>query len=135
MPYWECYYHLIWATHQRASLILPSLEPVLYGALMDKARTLNCEVLAANGTEDHIHLVLSMPTSLSVSELVQQIKGFTSRVVNDQFGADGNFRWQVGYGVLTIGKQRISVACEYVNQQKEHHRLRTTNASLERIEE
>jgi putative transposase len=135
MPYWECYYHLIWATYRRESIINAALETTLYGAIKDKAHLLNCTIMAANGMEDHVHLVVSMPPSVSISEFVKQVKGFTSYVLNGQHETTDVFKWQGGYGVLTLGKQRLSMACDYVNRQKEHHQHHTLYASLEHIEE
>ena len=96
----ELYVHLIWATPGRAALVKPALERSLYRCIEDQAREMGCTVLAIGGMPDHVHMVLRYPAKVSVSRLVQQIKGISSQFATDQLQAGLGFHWQERYGAL-----------------------------------
>ncbi len=135
MALWRLYYHLVWATKERLPLIHPNQEADLYRYLIGKADSLRCIVHCLNGIEDHVHLVVSIPQTLSVADFVKQIKGSSSHYLNQAFPANSNnFGWQQGYGVFSLGSKQLEQAVVYVQNQKEHHLNKTTIASLERID-
>jgi putative transposase len=78
MSFWRLYYHLVWATKERLPLIQPDKETELYGYIIGKADYLGCITHAINGTENHTHLVASIPPNLSISQFVKKIKGSSS---------------------------------------------------------
>jgi putative transposase len=78
MAFWRLYYHLVWAMKERELLISPNLETKLYGYIIGKADALSCIVHAIGGMEDHIHLVVSIPPTLSIADFVKKIKGSSS---------------------------------------------------------
>jgi putative transposase len=135
MPaYWKCFYHIIWATFKRNPMIQAVHEPVLYGTVKAKVAELKCELFAAEGVEDHIHMVVGIPPALAVSDFVRHVKGVTAHEMNYDFAFEENFRWQTGYGVLTFGESHLTFACDYVNRQKAHHAERKLYRELERVE-
>jgi REP element-mobilizing transposase RayT len=72
--------------------------------------------------EDHVHLLARVPTSLSTADLVKQVKGSSSHLVNPAHGRQATFRWQGGYGVFSVSRQHVSRIRRYVLNQEEHHR-------------
>jgi putative transposase len=129
--YWRNYYHLVWATKNRAPLITPDREAILFPYICGKADALGCIIQAINGISDHIHLVVSIPPSMAIADFVQQIKGSSTHYLNYQPTGDNSFGWQRGYGVFTLGGQQCPRAIAYVTQQKQHHHQQTTIAALE----
>lgn len=121
MALWQLYYHLVWATKERLPLIQPSWEGDLHRYIIGKADGLGCIVHGVNGTEDHIHLVVSIPPTLAISEFVKKIKGSSSNYRNKTMTADDRFQWQAGYGVFSLGKRQLETAIAYVENQKQHH--------------
>lgn len=91
-------------------------------------------IYALNGVEDHIHLVVAIPPRHAVAEVVKSLKGASSHYLNHS-GMTGEFRWQRGYGVFTLGERQRPGAEAYVCAQKEHHRRGTINTWLERSDE
>ena len=133
MAFWRTYYHLIWATKERQPLITQEKETELYGYIIGKANALECIIHAINGTENHIHIVASIPPKLSIAEFVKKIKGSSAYHLNHcKFSSDIPFAWQKSYGVLTLGSKQLDDAKGYVNNQKEHHRNGTIIMGLER---
>ena len=136
MPFWKCYYHVIWATKNREALITPTIETVLFEAIRGKSEELRSPILAVNGTMDHVHVAACIRPSLAVGDWVGQIKGASSRAVNLAFETqETKFRWQGDYGVLTFGEKNSSFVVSYIEKQKEHHRLGDLQPYLERTEE
>ncbi|MEZ2227323.1 IS200/IS605 family transposase [Microcoleus sp.] len=133
MAMWRLYYHLVWATKERQPLIHPQRETELYNYIIGKADTLNCIVHAIGGTENHIHLIVSIPPRQSIAEFVKNIKGSSSHYLNQILQNPNRFGWQEGYGVFSLGQTQLEQAVAYVINQKQHHLGNTVNSHLEQI--
>jgi REP element-mobilizing transposase RayT len=131
VSFWHLNYHIVWATKNRAPVITKEIENVLYGFVIKKASEFGAFVYAINGIEDHIHIIVSIPPSVSISQFVKGVKGASSRKINSIF--EGEFSWQRGYGVISLGEKQKSTAIKYVNNQKSHHAEDSTNYWLEHI--
>jgi putative transposase len=79
MPYWQLYYHVAWATKNREPLLTPKVGPILYGFLRSQAIDLGATVFALNGTQDHVHLVASMPLPTAVAKFVGSMRRATGQ--------------------------------------------------------
>lgn len=135
MPFWKCYYHVVFATKHRAPIIEPTFEAVIFGEIRQKATRFGSTLYAVNGTEDHIHIATTIPPNVAVAKWIGEIKGASSRAVNTTFELDTKFQWQSGYGVLTFGELRLPFVVAYVNNQKSHHTTGKINNRLEQIED
>lgn len=135
MPFWKCFYHVVWATKNRAAIIEPTFEPVIYAAIRQKATRFNSTIYAVHSVEDLIHIATTIPTSIAVSTWIGDIKGTSARAINTTFELDVRFRWQAGYGVLTFGEKRLPFVVDYINRQKEHHRDDTVYPYLEKMDD
>lgn len=119
---YECKYHLCWLPKYR--------YPILTGKVALRVRELIRQITAANEVEiisgavssDHIHIYVSIPPSLSVSKLVQFLKGATSRKLQLEFEDLrkrywGQHIWARGYFVATTGNVTDEMIREYIRQQ------------------
>ena len=77
------------------------------------------------GIADHVHLLVSMPTTLSTAAAVKFIKGGSSAWVHDTFPELHDFAWQEGYGAFTVSQSLVEETIAYITNQEEHHRHRT----------
>lgn len=135
MTYWRLHYHLIWATFERQPMLVGEREKIFYGVLYDKAKELGLKVHAAGNVDDHAHIVASIPPKLAVADCVKHIKGASAYAINHMPNSDGQFKWQEGYGALSIGERSLEIVMAYAANQKEHHRERTLRSVYERIDE
>ncbi len=135
MTYWRLHYHLIWATFERQTSINLEREKMFYGVLYQKAKELDLKVHAAGNTDDHVHIVVSIPPKLAVADCVRNIKGASAFAINRMDGSDGQFQWQEGYGALTLGERSLETVIDYATRQKEQHKKNTAIPIYERIEE
>jgi REP element-mobilizing transposase RayT len=115
------YLHLLWATWDRLPMITPEIERQLYHNIESEAGKMGCTVLALDGTPDHVHLIVSIPTTITIADLVKQVKGVSSHFVNETLKPDEQFKWQGSYGAFTVSRWDVEKVIEYVKRQKEHH--------------
>jgi REP element-mobilizing transposase RayT len=135
MSFWRNYYHLVWKTHQRASLLVPSIESELYIFIIDQAAKIEVDIYAISSTEDHLHLVAAIPPELSVSRVVEDLKCTSENYINDLLPPDHTkSAWQQGYGCMTFGEGQLADVVTYVKSQSLLHIDNQTNAWLERAE-
>ena len=120
------YLHLVWSTWDRLPMVTPQIERRLYRCIESEARDQGCTVLALNGVPDHVHLVVSFPATITISNLMKQVKGVSSHFVNKALLPDTQFKWSGGYGAFTVSRWDVDKVVQYVKRQKEHH----TNDSL-----
>jgi REP element-mobilizing transposase RayT len=113
--------HLVWATWDRLPLITPRIERPLLRNIESEAIRYNCKVIALNCVGDHVHILLMLLSTISVADLVKQLKGVSSHFVNDVHKSDAQFKWQGSYGAFTVSKSDVNRVARYVEQQKEHH--------------
>ncbi|HRX87388.1 MAG TPA: IS200/IS605 family transposase [Phycisphaerae bacterium] len=119
--YTQNYYHAVFSTKERAGLIAPDLEERLYPFLAGTARDLRCTLLAVNGAPDHVHVLMRYRADLSHSEMMQQLKGRSSKWINEEHLVRGHFSWQEGYGGFTVSRSVVPEVEAYIRRQKEHH--------------
>lgn len=132
--FWRCYYHLVWTTKKRAPILSSDVETKVFGLIREKSVELATPLIAVGGTSDHIHIAVSIPPRLSVSEWVRTIKGFTAFEMNKLYpDRSDRFQWQGGYGVLTFGERQITFVTDYIHNQKQHHADKTLYAGLEDV--
>ena len=135
MTYWRLHYHIIWSTFDREPIITLEREKMFYGVLYNKGKELDLKIHAAGNIEDHVHVVVSIPPKLAVADCVRHLKGASAYALNHMSGSDGKFKWQGGYGALTVGGRSLETVMEYAAKQKEHHRENKLIGVYERIEE
>jgi putative transposase len=135
MTYWRLHYHIIWATYNREPILTPEREKMFYGVLYQKGEELRLKIHAAGNVEEHVHVVLSIPPKIAVADCVRHLKGASAFAINHMAGSDGQFKWQGGYGALTVGERSLEVVMEYAAKQKENHRENRLIAVYEKIDE
>ncbi len=127
----QLYVHVVWSTFRRTPWITKTIEKPLYGAICTKGHEMGCVPLAIGGTMDHVHTLVSLPSTLSVATLVKEIKGESAYFVTHKLAPDISFRWQGGYGAFTLRKTDLPIVREYIAKQKQHHRSNTVNVEWE----
>jgi REP element-mobilizing transposase RayT len=88
------------------------------------ARENKMEALAVGGTADHVHILLVLPSTISIAKAIQLIKDGSSKWVSDAFPALHSFAWQEGYGAFSISVSGIDDTVAYIKAQDQHHSSR-----------
>ena len=81
--------------------------------------------------DDHVHVLVRLPTSIYVGELVKQMKGATSHLINHMGPERHRLRWQGGYGVFSVSRRHVPLITRYILRQPEHHALGQLHPALE----
>ncbi len=123
--YTSCLIHYVFSTKDRRKLISPSLQERLWPYMGGIARENGMKALAVGGTSDHVHMLVSLPSTVSIANAVQLIKGGSSKWIHDTFPAETGFEWQEGYGAFSIGSSGVDDTLAYITTQEEHHRAKT----------
>ena len=121
MPYWRLFYHVVWGTKDRLPLIETAFEADLYRVIAAKTQDLDGIVHALGGTEDHLHLAVSVPPKVALAEFIGEIKCSSSHFINHVIQPDFQFNWQRAYGVLSFGEKNLTTIVKYIHNQKQHH--------------
>jgi REP element-mobilizing transposase RayT len=79
------------------------------------------KAIMINGVEDHVHLLISMNGTKSVSELMRDMKETTTKFINEKNLTDSRFAWQSGYSAFSLSKKSSSRVANYILNQEEHH--------------
>ena len=121
----QIYLHLVFAVQNRASLIQPTWKDELYKYITGIIQNNNHKLIAINGVANHIHIAVGYKTHQLIPELLQDIKGDSSRWINKKRFAKGIFNWQVGYGAFSFSNSQIDRVVKYINNQEQHHKKKT----------
>lgn len=114
--------HLVFSTKNREPFIDESIERNLFKYVATVARNLHCPTHGIGAADDHIHLACSLARTVTVSQLVQDIKQDSSQWMKQQGPSYVDFSWQNGYGAFSIGQSQLGDLQRYIANQRDHHR-------------
>lgn len=120
--YTQIHIQAIFAVKKRIALISTTWEDDLYKYITGIVQTNNHKLLAINGMPDHVHVFFGMRPDQSLSDLMQDIKGSSSKWINEKKFLRAHFEWQSGYGAFSYSKSQVRNVIAYINNQKVHHR-------------
>ncbi len=120
--------HCVFSTKLRRNIIAPDQLSELWSYLGGIARKNGFKAIAIGGTENHVHILLSLPATVPLAKAMQLLKGGSSKWMNDS--GDGDFAWQEGYGAFTVGISQQADTIRYINTQIDHHRKRDFEAEF-----
>jgi putative transposase len=129
----SCYLHVVFATKERRPWIAPEIAERLWPYLGGIARENKMKAIKVGGVEDHMHILLSIPSTIAISKAVQVLKGNSSKWIHETFPKHQSFAWQEGYGAFSIGISGIDDTVAYIENQAEHHRKRSFQDELKAI--
>jgi len=120
--YTQIHIHAVFAVQNRMSLLSKTWEQRLYQYIAGIIQNQNHKLIAINGMPDHIHVLFGMRPTQSLAELMQDIKGDSSRWINENKLVTGKFSWQEGYGAFSYSKSQLSAVTRYIENQEQHHK-------------
>lgn len=123
--------HIIFSTKDRRATIVDEFRPRLHAYMGGITREIGARALAINGTADHVHLLVSLPSAMSVAEAVRFIKSNSSKWAR----ANGrrSFSWQAGYSAFSVSQSVVPAVVRYVRDQEQHHGKATFRQELVRF--
>jgi putative transposase len=114
--------HCIFSTNNRREVIPSDMQEPLWAYLLGIANNLRLKTLAIGGTSNHVHVLIGLPTNMTVAEAVQKLKANSSRWLSEH---GLKFQWQEVYGVFSLSSSMLNTVQSYIRHQKEHHQKRS----------
>ncbi|MDR1517946.1 MAG: IS200/IS605 family transposase [Dysgonamonadaceae bacterium] len=122
--YTQIHLHAVFAVQNRLSLIHNDWQEELYKYITGVITNNGHKLLQIGGMPDHIHILFGMRPAQTLSNLMQNIKGDSSKWINEKRFVKGKFSWQEGYGAFSYGKSQINDVVQYIQNQEKHHAKR-----------
>ena len=123
--YSQIYIHCVFAVKGRENLLRKPWRDDVFKYMAGIIKAKNHKPIIVNGVEDHVHIFFGLKPSLSISDLVRDIKNNSSNFINEQKFLNKKFAWQEGYGAFSYAHSQIETVFEYIASQEEHHRKKS----------
>ena len=126
------HYHLVFSTKYRKPWIKDDWIDRLHQYMGGTLKKLDVQPLCIGGVTDHVHLLLGTRTTHRISDIVRELKKSSTQWVHDTISFEP-FRWQNGYAVISLSPDALASVTKYINNQAEHHRIKSFNEELREI--
>jgi putative transposase len=117
----QFYSHIVFHTKNNKDLILTDIEDELYSYFGGILKNLKSIPLSIGGTTNHIHILCTLPKTMSLADLTEEIKKSSSKWIKTKGKRFESFYWQDGYGGFSVSHFHIEVIKNYIANQKKHH--------------
>jgi putative transposase len=117
--------HLVFSTKNREPWIRSTIESELFAYATTLLKNAGSPALAMNGTADHVHALVNLGRTNSTAQVVEELKGSTSRWIKTKGPEFHGFHWQAGYGAFSVSQSNVAEVVDYIRSQKEHHHGRS----------
>jgi REP element-mobilizing transposase RayT len=123
--YDQVHIQVVFAVKYRKAVLEKEWRETVFGVIGNLINETGCKTIIVNGVEDHVHCLIGLKPSISISDLMQIVKAKSSKYINDNKFLLDRFEWQVGYGVFSYSKSHVHRVYKYIANQEEHHRKQT----------
>ena len=123
--YHQIYLQFVFAVKYRKAVIDNSWKKQLFGVIGNLINQSDCKNIIINGVEDHVHCFAGVKPKVSASDLMQIVKGKSSKYINDHQLTTRHFEWQEGFGVFSYNHEDVDRIFKYIQNQEEHHKIFT----------
>jgi putative transposase len=123
--YTQIHIQAVFAVQNRDCIIQNGWKDELYKYITGIGQNNKHKMLAINGMPDHVHILFGFRPSQSLSDLMQDIKGSSSKWINEKRFIKGKFSWQEGYGAFSYSKSDLPKVIQYIRNQEEHHKKKS----------
>lgn len=117
--------HLVFSTKNREPIITDAVRDALHAYMAAVLQNLGCAPVLINSVEDHAHLLFDLARTVSISQVVEDVKKASSKWIKTQGPEFASFAWQAGYGAFAVSESNVEAVREYIANQREHHRKKS----------
>ena len=123
--YTQMYLQFVFAVQDRVFFIQSDWKDELYKYITGIVQTNKHKLITINGMPNHLHVFVGYKPHQLIPDLLQDIKGSSSKWINSRNFVKGRFRWQEGYGAFSYSQSHINNVVKYIMNQEKHHKKRT----------
>jgi REP element-mobilizing transposase RayT len=117
----QMYVHLIFAVKNREASLNKDIREKVFEYISGIITGMNHKSIIVNGVADHVHILIGLNPSISVSNTVQDIKRNSSLFINKEKLCKSKFAWQEGFGAFTYSRSQLDKVYRYIHRQEQHH--------------
>ena len=118
----QIYIHFVFAVQNRISLIRPEWKDELYKYITGIVQKNGHKLITINGVANHVHIFTGYKPHQLIPKLMQDVKGSSSKWINERKFVKGKFNWQEGFGAFSYSHSQIDQVVKYINNQESHHK-------------
>lgn len=123
--YYQIYIHAVFAVKYRSSLLEKDWRGSVHNVIANLINETGCKAIIVNGVEDHVHCLLGLKPTISISELMKRVKAKSSKHINESGLTPVRFEWQDGYGAFSYSQSSVKSVYRYIADQENHHKKKT----------
>ena len=121
---YDLQYHLVWTTKYRYKVLNGKIAERTRELIRQSCKSMDITIIKGAISKDHVHILISCPPSISISKIVQQIKGKSSRVLLQEYKDLkrrywGQHLWASGYFCRSVGVITDKIIKEYIENQQD----------------
>jgi REP element-mobilizing transposase RayT len=128
--YTQLYYHIVFSTKNREPMMDRALRERLFAFIGGGIRDEGGTAMIVNGSEDHVHILARLRADRALSDVLRNIKAFSSGWVHKDFPNLNEFAWQTGYSAFTVSRSQLDIVRRYIENQEDHHRKQNFQGEL-----
>lgn len=129
----QMYIHIVFSVREREKVLKSIFRQEVLKYITGIVSNKGHKMLEINGVEDHLHILLGLNPSQSVSELIRDIKANSAKFINEKKFLYGHFSWQEGYAAFSIGHSELDRIHNYIRNQEVHHLEESTMSERKRF--
>jgi putative transposase len=122
MPYVRVWIHYVWATKRRRPVITNRIKKRLIEHIRSNAKLKDIHLNEIDGDKDHLHLLISLGTSQTISKVAHLLKGESSNWINKNKMTEERFEWQEDYFAVSVSESNYKIVKRYIQNQERHHK-------------
>lgn len=123
--YSRIYIQIVFAVKGRENLLQKPWRYELFKYISGIFTNKGHKSISVNGVADHVHIFVGLKPTMSIADLVRDVKNNASNFINDKKFVKGKFSWQEGYGAFSYSYSDIDTVYQYIANQEEHHKKKT----------
>ncbi len=125
MAFVKVWIHAVWGTKNRYPYLTKEIKNKIIDHIKENAKQKEIFILSINGYQDHLHCLFGLNTEMSISKVLQLIKGESAFWINKNKITTEKFEWADEYYASSVSESQIDYAKAYINNQEEHHKKTT----------
>jgi len=133
MSFVNIWVHVVWSTKHKLPYLNKEIRQKLIYHIIENAEDNKIHINFINGYVDHLHLLVSMSPSQSISDIIHQIKGESSKWVNQNKLTEVKFEWQNEYYAVSVSPQDAQAVREYIRNQERHHKEKNFDSEIKEL--
>jgi len=123
--YTQIYIQYVFAVKGRENLLQKHWRDEVFKYMAGIIKGKGQKPIIVNGVENHVHVFVGLKPSMSISDLVRDIKNNSTNFINEQKYVNKRFQWQEGYGAFSYAHSQINDVYQYILNQEAHHAKKT----------